>query len=107
MDDNQWHLDKRVPIALILTLFVQAMGFMWWMGTLDTTVAEMRRDITLMQRNQVSAQEKFAGLIRVETKLDTLSVTIKEMNREHRQSIRRLWDETRKKQDKKSVRRSK
>lgn len=24
--DSQWHLDKRVPIALIITLFVQFMG---------------------------------------------------------------------------------
>lgn len=29
-DGNGWHLDRRVPIALILTLILQAGTAVWW-----------------------------------------------------------------------------
>ncbi|QQR69125.1 MAG: hypothetical protein IPI58_00055 [Alphaproteobacteria bacterium] len=30
-----WHLDKKVPIALIVTLLLQAAGAVWWVSTKD------------------------------------------------------------------------
>lgn len=29
MDGSQWHLDKRVPIALMVALFMQTIGFLF------------------------------------------------------------------------------
>jgi hypothetical protein len=33
--DNQWHLDKRVPVALILTLGIQMSVGIWWAAAID------------------------------------------------------------------------
>lgn len=33
-----WHLDKRVPITLILALVVQLVTFTWWMSSLSSDI---------------------------------------------------------------------
>ncbi len=30
--NGAWHLDKRVPLALIVALFVQTVGMVWWVS---------------------------------------------------------------------------
>lgn len=32
---GQWHLDKRVPITLILAILLQSAGFVWFIGKMD------------------------------------------------------------------------
>lgn len=31
--DTRWHLDKRVPIALIVTIAIQTGSIVWWAAT--------------------------------------------------------------------------
>jgi hypothetical protein len=38
-DGQGWHLDKRVPIALILALAIQVMAGVWAAATLSATIA--------------------------------------------------------------------
>lgn len=49
-DKNSWHLDKRVPIALIVTLAAQTLGIAWWAATLETKQAQMQQDIAELRR---------------------------------------------------------
>jgi Tfp pilus assembly protein PilO len=49
---GDWHLDKRIPLALIFTLFVQTIGMVWYISglvhRLDTAVdVNARQDIRL------------------------------------------------------------
>ena len=44
-----WHLDKRVPVAIILGLVMQAAGFGWWAATLDQRVSVAERNITRLE----------------------------------------------------------
>lgn len=37
-DDNGWHLDKRVPLALIIVLLAQAFGFGFWGATMQERI---------------------------------------------------------------------
>ena len=37
--EARWHLEKRVPIALIVAMFVQSAGLVWWVSKLDSRVA--------------------------------------------------------------------
>lgn len=37
-DQSRWHLDKRVPIALILTIMMQTIGVVWYVSKLDSRV---------------------------------------------------------------------
>jgi len=80
--ENQtgWHLDKKVPITLILVLLMQLAGGLWF-------VADLRKDIEILkaqimvQRDRDDRQDRTAGdamqlvrqqLERVESKLDRL-----------------------------------
>lgn len=55
-----WHLDKRVPVALILTLFVQTAAAVWWLAGLSADVEAMkiRQD---RQDAQIEATRATAG----------------------------------------------
>jgi len=59
MEDNSWHLNKGVPIALILTIFIQSIGAVWWASSLDSTVRELDDKIT--QVVAVQSRDKAEG----------------------------------------------
>lgn len=50
---GQWHLDKRVPVGIILALLVQAGGVVWFF-------AEMKKDIELLKAAQAQQHERDA-----------------------------------------------
>ena len=77
---NGWHLDKRVPISIILTLVIQFASGLW-------LLAEMRKDIDLLkmqvsqQRDRDDRQDRAASeavdlvrkqLERMESKIDRI-----------------------------------
>lgn len=72
--DGEWHLDKRVPIALILTLVLQTGGLVWWASSLSERVnaLERTRDATAPQGDR---------LTRVEVKLENVQSGIEEIKR--------------------------
>lgn len=41
--ESGWHLDKRVPIALIVMIFVQTSGMIWWAATTSARVDELEK----------------------------------------------------------------
>lgn len=45
---DPWHLDKRVPIALIITLIMQTAGMVWWAAGLSHRVDQHARDIAAL-----------------------------------------------------------
>lgn len=60
-----WHLDKRVPLALIIALIAQTITFGMWVGSINTRVdqLEARADDTQGLRDR---------LIRIETLQETI-----------------------------------
>jgi len=52
--DGSWHLDKRVPIAIIFVLVFQAVGWVWGASKLDSRVESIEAWIT--QNNTVAAR---------------------------------------------------
>lgn len=73
-DDARWHLDKRVPIALIVTIAVQTAGIVWWAAQATERIASLER------RVEVSAPQA-DRLTRVEVKLETVTEGITEIKR--------------------------
>ena len=49
MATEQWHLDKRVPIALIVTIIVQTVGgggaIVWWAAGMSQRVGQIERQM--------------------------------------------------------------
>ena len=81
--EEPWHLDKKVPIALIMTAAAQLAGFVWWAATEDARVAglmsenasqERRLDTltTDMQAAKVSMAASSAQLSSIKEALDQL-----------------------------------
>jgi len=62
---NHWHLDKRVPIALIVVIMLQTVTLGVWVGSVQERVARNERDIEAGS----STGERLA---RVETLLETI-----------------------------------
>jgi hypothetical protein len=72
--DNRWHLDKKVPISIIVVLVMQAASGLW-------LLADMRRDIDVLkvqyaqQRDRDEKQdEQFAqAMTLVRTEMRSIS----------------------------------
>jgi len=50
--DGQWHLDKRVPIALILALVLQSTTAVWWAAGLTSQVERNQSMLDDYQANK-------------------------------------------------------
>lgn len=42
-DDRQWHLDKKVPVAIILAIGLQTAGAIWWARGLDARISALEK----------------------------------------------------------------
>lgn len=71
-DDSAWHLDKKVPIALIASILIQTAGIVWWGATTSERVNALER-----KADAVAPQAE--RLARVETKLETVQDGISEI----------------------------
>ncbi|MBX9596137.1 MAG: hypothetical protein K2X46_17360 [Roseomonas sp.] len=72
-DREPWHLDKRVPIALILAVAVQTAGMVWWAGQLSARVdqhAAMIADLRLADTAQmIDSRRTSDALARMDERL--------------------------------------
>ncbi len=70
--NNRWHLDKRVPIALITAMTIQIVIFAYWVGGFNNRVEQLEKQMILM----VPQGEK---IIRLETKVDEIHNSVNEI----------------------------
>jgi len=71
-EDRQWHLDKKVPLALIMTIVGQTVVAAWGASNLWTRVGELERQMQI-------AAPQFERIIRVETKVDAITGGLSEI----------------------------
>lgn len=48
-EEGSWHLDRKVPIALIFVLATQLAGGLWFMSKLQTQVEQHDRRIVVLE----------------------------------------------------------
>ncbi|SNY93496.1 hypothetical protein SAMN04515647_3793 [Cohaesibacter sp. ES.047] len=74
-----WVLDKRVPVAIIFGLVLQAMGAIWWAATMEGRVValEARWAQQAMQSETIMSQDRRVTIL--EIKIDGLTQGIKEL----------------------------
>lgn len=75
--ETRWHLDKRVPIALIVAILIQTAGALTWAGAASERINQLERQVTggsdlgeRTARLEVQAVYMRAALDRIEDKLD-------------------------------------
>lgn len=61
-----WHLDKKVPLALIAALIAQTAAFSMWVGSINSRVEAL-------ESRQVALEDLRDRMIRVEVLLETLN----------------------------------
>lgn len=70
---GNFHLDKRVPIALIVTIVVQTAGIVWWAAGVQATqqqaAVNVARIETRVDRFEVARDDLNTRVIRIEEKL--------------------------------------
>lgn len=72
--NGRWELDKHVPIALLLAIFVQTCGAIWWAATITGRVVslEMQQNILLPLTSNVA---------KIEATLTDVKEDLKELKR--------------------------
>lgn len=76
--EQSWHLDKKVPLAMILTIVLQTGAFVWFAARLDQRVEALERSEA---RATISAPVHADRLTRVEVKLEGVQEGITEIKR--------------------------
>ena len=78
-DSTHWHLDKRVPIALIAAMSLQTAGALLWAGAAMQRIDYLEREVSagsmIGERTaRVEEQMRYLrqSMDRIETKLDRL-----------------------------------
>jgi hypothetical protein len=71
-ENGGWHLDKRVPIAIIGTIVAQGFLLTWWGGAFSNRVENLERQFMLMA-------PQGGQIIRLEAKVDSLANSLAEL----------------------------
>lgn len=58
--DNRWHLDRKVPVGIILVLLFQGVAGIWAIADIKKDV-ELLKDARVEQRERDSRQDKAAA----------------------------------------------
>lgn len=67
--DSRWHLDKKVPITLIVVLFLQFLGGIWFISKLEARVLALETSsVGQHQRDELqdAATRETAALLRAD-----------------------------------------
>jgi len=84
MDEEAWHLDKKVPISLILGLALNAFSLIWFASKLDSRVTTIelhdvatQAELSKLKDNADGAKDR---LIRLEDKLENILEELKKID---------------------------
>lgn len=86
-----WHLDKRIPIAIIFALLTQTAGAVWWASAMSSNVDALRQADARLERtaeqlrsdaisNEARLRVVETGAGRMEAKLESISDGIERLN---------------------------
>lgn len=70
--DANWHIDRKVPVAVVLALMVQTGGFIWWGAKADARLDAVERKIEL-------SSPQGDRLTRVEVNIETIKDSLTEI----------------------------
>lgn len=72
--EREWHLDKKVPIAMIMTIILQTAGIIWFAAGIVHRVESLERE-SLARGTQADR------ITRLEVRLETVQEGITEIKR--------------------------
>ena len=75
--EDRWHLDKRVPLAIIIAIVIQGIVFAYSYGVLN-------QKVEYNTKANVSLSEAMPRFYRMETLVETMAGTLNEIKNELR-----------------------
>lgn len=90
VSEEHWTLDKRIPIALIITVFAQFGAAVWLVSRISSDVAELQRsDIRITE--QIREQNiRIAAGDTARNQADMRLVRVEEQTRQIYEAVRRI-----------------
>jgi hypothetical protein len=73
VNDNQWHLDKKVPVALIVTMVSWIVATVWWASAINNRV-EVLEELAV-KNNSLESR-----LVRIEEGQNWMKDILKQMS---------------------------
>jgi hypothetical protein len=71
--ERSWHLDRKVPIAIIVTLLLNTGGFIWWAAKSDARIEAVEKQVAAstphserITRMEVKIENVERGVVRIE-----------------------------------------
>lgn len=71
--EPQWHLDKRVPLAIIITIFLQTAGFIY---VVSTWKADVDARLSQLEKSDTDRKPQESRLIRLEERLESIKSSL-------------------------------
>ena len=82
---DHWTLDRRVPVAIVVTILIQLIGFAWYAAKLDARVDEQAARISRAETQITSiereARDVSTRLVRVEEKVGSILDILRRLER--------------------------
>jgi hypothetical protein len=76
---EKWHVGREIPIVVVVTMFIQTMGIVWWASSINNKVDAIRTLVPQITQNasEIAVLKSQNGdiksdLIRIEVKVDRL-----------------------------------
>lgn len=96
MQAENWHLDKKIPIGLMLGLAAQGGAFLWWASQIDNRVT-MQAQQSERQAQQIEAlrsgqQTLSVGAAAVTANLQALAQSLQEVKEAQKETNALLRD---------------
>ena len=80
---ENWHLDKRIPLALSVTMMLQFCGGIWWLSNIQFRIESQGKAIDALESTLSSTQVDRNGLdiriTRIEEKLSGQTEILREI----------------------------
>jgi len=71
---HDWHLDKRIPVALIVALALNSGAGIWWAATTNARLDNVEQALT-------TSAEDHDTIVRMSTTLETIDERLERMDR--------------------------
>lgn len=70
---DSWQIDKKIPVALIITLLIQTAGFAFWMGQLSVRIDQLEAQNLRYSTNS-------DRLTRLEVRIENLTEAVRDLS---------------------------
>src|SRR3546814_5575656 len=87
---ENWHLDRRVPLALILALTVQTGGIVWWAATLQANGEALQTRVEKLAAQASSGLQIGERIARLEERLEGVRSDTGRRSEEHTSELQSL-----------------